>query len=208
MKRVLTPRSWDLYQCLPQQDCSGTLYPIKRPLFRMCHGRRQVLYLLSRFFSCVQPWKINKVKQSRTLWSLPRPTMSSACLLSLEKKTGLIIEVRNVETKENNQRRPNKNNVVIKHSQGPLSSFSRAIDNTLSHNLCAVLQTLTLTTQWPNCTQDMSCHNPENWLQRNGNKLTLELEINCTWNNQDGTGQTTSDQFEDDCQSWLCSFCM
>ena len=81
--------------------------------------------------------------------SLPRPTMSSACLLSLEKKkkTGLIREVRNVETKENNQRRSNKNNVVIKHSQGPLSSFSRAIDTILSHILCAVLQTLTLTTR-------------------------------------------------------------
>ena len=93
-----------------------------------------------------------KKKQSETeqdTMSLPRPTMSSACLLSLEKKkkTGLIREVRNVETKENNQRRSNKNNVVIKHSQGPLSSFSRAIDTILSHILCAVLQTLTLTTR-------------------------------------------------------------
>ena len=28
----------------------------------------------------------------------------------------------------------------------------------------------------------------------------LELIINCTYNNQDDTGQVTGDQFEDDCQ--------
>ena len=28
--------------------------------------------------------------------------------------------------------------------------------------------------------QDMSCHNSDNWLQRNGNKRTLELKMNCT----------------------------
>ena len=53
--------------------------------------------------------------------------------------------------------------------------------------------------QQPDCTQDMSCHNSKNWPQRNGNKRTLELKINCAWNNQDDAGQTTKDQFEDDC---------
>ena len=51
------------------------------------------------------------------------PTTSSACLLSLEnfnQRISLIREMRNVGTKENSQRRPNKNNVVIQHSQGPL----------------------------------------------------------------------------------------
>ena len=50
-------------------------------------------------------------------------TMSSACPLPLEnfnQRISLIREVRNAETKENNQRNLNNNNVVRKHSQGPL----------------------------------------------------------------------------------------
>ena len=49
--------------------------------------------------------------------------MSSACLLPVEnfsQRISLIGEVRNMETKENSQRRLNNNDVVIKHSQGPL----------------------------------------------------------------------------------------
>ena len=51
------------------------------------------------------------------------PSMSPACLLPVEnfsQRICLIGEARNVETKENSQRRLNNNNVVIKHSQGPL----------------------------------------------------------------------------------------
>ena len=50
----------------------------------------------------------------------PPPTMSSAYLLYVEnfsQRIGLIKEVGNVETTENSQRRPNNNNIVIKHSQ-------------------------------------------------------------------------------------------
>ena len=53
----------------------------------------------------------------------PTPTVSSACLLPLEnfsQRISLIREVRNAETKENSQRRLNNNDVVTKHSQGPL----------------------------------------------------------------------------------------
>ena len=49
--------------------------------------------------------------------------MSSACLLPVEhlsQRISLNGEVRNVEAKESSQRRLNNNNVVIKHSQGPL----------------------------------------------------------------------------------------
>ena len=46
----------------------------------------------------------------------------------------------------------------------------------------------------------MSCYNSRSWPQRNGNKWTLELKVNCPWSNQDDTGQSTDDQFEDDCQ--------
>ena len=49
--------------------------------------------------------------------------MSSACFLPVEnfsQRINLIREVRNAETKENSLRRINSNNVVIKHSQGPL----------------------------------------------------------------------------------------
>ena len=63
-------------------------------------------------------------KTERTVWSLPRPPpMSSACLLHTEnfsQRIRLIREVRNAETKENDQRRLNNNNIIIKHSQGPL----------------------------------------------------------------------------------------
>ena len=51
------------------------------------------------------------------------PPISSACLLPVEnfsQKISLIREVRNAEIKENNQRNLNINNVVLKHSQGPL----------------------------------------------------------------------------------------
>ena len=61
-------------------------------------------------------------QDSMVLAPPPRPTMSSACLLPVENFSqgiSLIREVRNTETKENSQRRLN-NNVVIKHSQGPL----------------------------------------------------------------------------------------
>ena len=50
-------------------------------------------------------------------------TMSSACFLpaeSFSQRISLIREVRNAKTKENSLRRLNNNNVVIKHSQGPL----------------------------------------------------------------------------------------
>ena len=52
----------------------------------------------------------------------PAPTMSSACLLPVENfsQRSLIREERNVETKDNSQRRLNNNNVVIQQSQGPL----------------------------------------------------------------------------------------
>ena len=40
---------------------------------------------------------------------------------NFSQRISLIREVRNVETKKNNQRRLNNNNkVVIKHSQGPV----------------------------------------------------------------------------------------
>ena len=43
---------------------------------------------------------------------------------------------------------------------------------------------------------------------RNENKWTLELKVNCIDNNQDDTDQTSDDQFQDDCQSWLHCFCL
>ena len=142
------------------------------------------------------------VKWSRTLWSLPPPSMSSACLLSMEnfsQRISLIREVRYAETKENSQRRLNNNNVIIKHSQGPLVLSQGLKDNSLGHILWVVLyiikhQVEKLITWWPESTQDMNCYNFENW-----NKWTLEIKINCTWNNLNDASQTTDDRFEDDC---------
>ena len=67
------------------------------------------------------------MKWSRTLWSFP-PSLLPAFLLwkNLSQKISLIREWEHAETKENSQRRSNDNNVVIKHSRGPLfNSFSR-----------------------------------------------------------------------------------
>ena len=51
------------------------------------------------------------------------PTVSSACLLSVEsfgQRISLIREMRNADTKENSQRTLNNSGVVIKQSQGHL----------------------------------------------------------------------------------------
>ena len=56
------------------------------------------------------------------VWS-PTSTLSSVCLLpvgNFSQRISLTREVRNDETKKNSQRRLNNNDVVIKHSQGPL----------------------------------------------------------------------------------------
>ena len=70
----------------------------------------------------------------KLLWmSTPLPLqpphhMSSARLLSVKyfsQRINLIREMRNVETKENSQRRPNNINVVIKHRKGPSAPSQR-----------------------------------------------------------------------------------
>ena len=65
-----------------------------------------------------------EMKQDLMVLAAPRLLpMFSACLLPAEnfsQRVSLIREVRNAETKENSLRRINNNNVVIKHSQGPL----------------------------------------------------------------------------------------
>ena len=54
------------------------------------------------------------------LWSLPNPMSSpSLSVENFSQRISLIRKVRNVETKENSQRKMN-NNVVIKHNQRPL----------------------------------------------------------------------------------------
>ena len=66
----------------------------------------------------------------------PCPLPAFCLWKKFNQKISLTREVRNAEAKENSQRRLNSNNVVIKHSQGSLIlSFSRAIDNILSHIL-------------------------------------------------------------------------
>ena len=68
----------------------------------------------------------DEMEQNYMIPACPPPSMFSACLLPVEnfsQRILLIGEVRNVETKENIQRRLNNNNVVIKHSQGPLVLF-------------------------------------------------------------------------------------
>ena len=55
------------------------------------------------------------------LTSPPYPLPAFYLWKTLVKKKKIVIrEVRNAETKENSQRRQNNNDVVMKHSQGPL----------------------------------------------------------------------------------------
>ena len=49
-----------------------------------------------------------------------------------------------------------------------------------------------LITWWPGSSHDISCHNSKNWPQRNGNKPILELQVNCSLNNQDDADQITT----------------
>ena len=65
-----------------------------------------------------------------------------------------------------------------------------------------------VTYMMPDCSHDVSCHSSKNRPQRNGNKSTLDLKSNCTLNSQDDTGQNAEDQFQEDCQNWLCCFCL
>jgi len=57
----------------------------------------------------------------RTVWSLPLHHV--LCLPfaggNFGQRVGFIRELRNTETKENDQRRLNNNNIIIRHSQGP-----------------------------------------------------------------------------------------
>ena len=55
--------------------------------------------------------------------SLPRLLPVFCLWKTLVKKISLTREVTNVETKENNQRRLNNNNAVLKHGQGLLVFF-------------------------------------------------------------------------------------
>ena len=69
------------------------------------------------------PRAVVETEQDSMILAPQTPTMSSACLLPVEnfsQRISLNGEVRNMETKENSQRRLNNNNVVIKHSQDPL----------------------------------------------------------------------------------------
>ena len=73
---------------------------------------------------------MGKLKQNRTLWSLPaHPAISCSCLLSVEsfsQRVSLIRDVRNAETKRNSQKRANNNNVVIKQCQRHLILSQKA----------------------------------------------------------------------------------
>lgn len=109
-----------------------------------------------------------------------------------------------MKTKENNQRRPN-NSVVVRHSQGPLA---------LSQELWIIFSAISCELSYRYTTSRLMirlCPGHElpqfrDLAQRNGNKWSLELKTDCTWNTQ--AGQTISDQCEDDRQSWPCGFCM
>ena len=76
---------------------------------------------------CRNNYKVS-LKRSRTLWSLPLSPcpLPAFCLWkTLVKRISLIGEMRTLENKGNSQRRPTNNNVLSKHSRGPLVPSQR-----------------------------------------------------------------------------------
>ena len=114
--------------CIPTPSVNRKalkLLPSPRSYLEKEEEKQLCLKTLKSEFLTKRVIHIKILKWSRTPWSLltpPRPT-SYSCLFSVEnfsQRISLIREIRNAETKENSQKRLNNNNVVIKHSQGPL----------------------------------------------------------------------------------------
>ena len=80
----------------------------------------------------------------------------------------------------------NNNSLVSKQSQGSLvpspglEIIFWAISCELSCRCWNPHLVEKLITWWPDSSQGISCHNSENWPQINGNKLILELKMNCS----------------------------
>ena len=74
-----------------------------------------------------------KMKRSRTLWSVP--STSSACLLSVRNLSQRISLIREVRQCRNKGKESNKINNSSHEASKTFSSFSRTIDNILSHTL-------------------------------------------------------------------------
>lgn len=68
-------------------------------------------------------------------------------------------------------------------------------DNILSH-IQRSSQVKNLTSWWPDCSHDVSCHSSKTGLREMENMLTLELKSNCSQNNQDDTVQTVTINFK------------
>ena len=100
--------------------------------------------------------------------------------------------MRKMQTRRKiSQTRQNNNSLVTKHSQGPLvppqglEIIFWAVSWELSWRHWNPYQEEKLTTWWPDCSHDISCHNSENWPQRNGNwpwnwRLTVPKTIKMT----------------------------
>ena len=141
-----------------------------------CHNMKQI-HSLSPSSNGLPMWPVAcelsvlyKQCYPISLWKLPSTPaplpsqlpcpMPSACLLSVEyfsQRINLIREMKNAETKENSQRRPNNNNVVIKHSKGSLAPSQRlyiivwAISCELSYRYWNP-RWKKLSIWWPDCT--------------------------------------------------------
>ena len=97
---------------------------------------------------------------------------------NFSQRLSLIGEMRNAETRGNSQRKPNNNNVLIKNSQGPLVPEPYPVSSYRHQNPHQVER---LSTWWPDCSHDISCHSSENRHQEMEKKnQILEQEINCT----------------------------
>ena len=109
-------------------------FPIYSERRRMKSRFRETVIYPTRYLALISGWKRRiccvRVKWNRTYG--PCSPMSSACLWYVENFSQRISLIRKMRKQENSQRRTNNNNVFIKHIQG---TFSRAIDNILSHIL-------------------------------------------------------------------------
>ena len=96
-------------------------HPSPAPRLRIKWGQESLNLLIPTLFH--DGMRKLEMEQDPSVLTLHLPIISSACLLSVEsfsQRISLIREVRNVEPKESGQRRLNNNDVVTKHSEGPL----------------------------------------------------------------------------------------
>ena len=89
----------------------------------------------------------------------------------------------------------------VTKSQTRLSDWTELMSCELSYRYWNPHQVEKLTTWWQDCSQDISSHDSGKWPQEVGRNRPWKWRSAAVETTKD---QTTADQLQDDCQSWLC----